>query len=89
MNNQSNTDKRHVSMRLRSETLEKVNVLQSDTDARNRTEAIARSIDLAAWWIQKQKEGARVFAEYPDGTRESVIVAGLEINDNRKEPHPA
>jgi ABC-type transport system involved in Fe-S cluster assembly fused permease/ATPase subunit len=89
MSNQTNTDKRHVSMRLRSKTLEKVNVLQSDTDARNRTEAIARAIDLAAWWIQKQKEGAKVYAEHPDGTRESVIVAGLELNGNEKQRQPA
>lgn len=88
MSNNSN-DKRHVSMRLRSTTLDKVNVLQEETNARNRTEAIARAIDLAAWWISKQREGAEVFAEHPDGTRESVVVAGLEIENGNEQLEPA
>lgn len=84
MNSKEADSKKHVSMRLRSSTLDKVNLLQEQTNARNRTEAVARAIDLAAWWVQKQQEGAKVYAEHPDGTRESVIVAGLEINNGKK-----
>jgi hypothetical protein len=67
-----------VSMRFRPETVDRVRFLQKVTGVENRTQITAEAIALAKWWVKKKKEGAKVYAEYPDGERESVVIPGLE-----------
>ena len=85
-----------VSMRFQPETVDRVSFLRKETGIDNRTQITAEAIALAKWWVKKKKEGAKLYAEYPDGERESVVIPGLEPSDpyeesgsGKAEQHPA
>lgn len=73
-------------MRLKQKTIERVNFLKEATGTDNRTQITAEALALAAWWVESKQEGAKIYAEYPDGKRESVVIPGLEpINNHETE----
>lgn len=91
---EKNRESKLVSMRFQPETVDRVNSLQEMTGVRNRTQVTAEAIALAQWWVKKKSEGAKLYAEYPDGERESVVIPGLEPNSTYEEksdapPQPA
>lgn len=75
-----------VSMRLQPETVDRVNLLMDATGKENRTQLTAEAIALAAWWVEAKEKGAEIYAEYPDGEREKIVLPGLEpIDQNNHE----
>lgn len=83
------SDTKPVSMRLMPKTLDAIEYIQEAIGARNRTQAIVEAINLARWWIQKRQEGARIYAESPDGERESVVMSGLEPHKEEWTSNPS
>lgn len=67
-----------VSMRFQPDTVDRVNFIQDATGVQNRTQVTAEAITLAKWWVKSRMDGAKLYAEYPDGERESVVIPGLE-----------
>jgi len=67
-----------VSMRFQPDTLRNVQFLKEATGVENRTQITVDAIGLAKWYVEKMREGAKVYAEYPDGSRESVVMPRFE-----------
>ena len=63
-----------VSMRFRGDTIENMNYLKEATGIDNRTQLTADAIALAAWFVKRQAQGARVYVELEDGEREAVFM---------------
>jgi hypothetical protein len=72
------TESKLVSMRFQPDTLRNVEFLKTVTGLENRTQLAADAIALAAWYAARTKEGAEIYAEYPDGEREKVSAPRLE-----------
>lgn len=75
-------------MRLMPKTLDAIEYIQQALGARNRTQAIVEAINLARWWIEKRNEGAKIYAEYPSGEREAVVLAGSTPETAHGSPKP-
>ena len=71
------SDEKMVSMRFRGDTIENVNYLKEATGIDNRTQLTADAIALAAWFVKRQAQGARVYVEFEDGEREAVFMPRL------------
>jgi len=68
------SDEKMVSMRFRGDTIENMNYLKEATGIDNRTQLTADAIALAAWFVKRQAQGARVYVEFEDGEREAVFM---------------
>ena len=71
------SDEKMVSMRFRGDTIENVSYLKEATGIDNRTQLTADAIALAAWFVKRQAQGARVYVEFEDGEREAVFMPRL------------
>lgn len=76
-----------VSMRLQPETIDAINYIRDVTGIDNRTQIAASAIALARWWIERKETGAKLYAEYPDGERERVVIPKLEPPNNGERRH--
>ena len=70
-------DEKMVSMRFRGDTIENMGYLKEATGIDNRTQLTADAIALAAWFVKRQAQGARVYVEFEDGQREAVFMPRL------------
>jgi hypothetical protein len=63
-----------VSMRFKKDTVESVKSLKAATGVQNRTQITVDAITLAKWYVDRTREGAEIYAEYPDGSRETIAM---------------
>lgn len=73
-------------MRLKPETLRRVATLKNVTGKENRTALVSKAITLAEWAVTRMEDGAKIYAEYPNGNREHVVIPGLEPSYEENEP---
>ena len=66
-----------VQMRLRPNTVERVERLQELLEADNRTQAVVQAIKIADWLTSAAKEGASIHLEWPDGKKEAFKLVGI------------
>lgn len=64
-------------MRLSPETVKRVEDLQEEIGVDEKVEVVARSVALAEWWAEKRRQGAEIYAEHPDGSREFVRIGPM------------
>lgn len=74
---QENSALKPVQMRLRQQTLDRIENLRQLTGTDNRTQIVSGSIQLAELLIKNQNEGGKLILEKPDGTKELVKIIGL------------
>ena len=66
-----------VEMKLLPETVALVERLQKQMGASNRTDAVARSLELARLVVQAIEDGSRVYVETAAGDRRRLVVPYL------------
>ncbi len=74
---QENAALKPVQMRLRQQTLDRIENLSRITGTANRTQIVSGSIQLAEILVKNQSEGGKLYLEKPDGTKELVKIIGL------------
>jgi predicted DNA-binding protein len=66
-----------IQMRLQPKTMERINNLTEITGTTNRTLLIANSIELTEELLKNAKEGAKIYIERKDGTKELLKIVGM------------
>jgi hypothetical protein len=66
-----------IQMRLQPRTIERINALTEITGQNNRTQLIANSIELTEELLRSAKEGAKIYIEKKDGTKELLKIVGM------------
>ena len=66
-----------VQMRLQPKTMERIDNLSAITGTTNRTQLIATSVELAEELMSNAKEGAKIYIEKKDGSRELIKIIGF------------
>ena len=66
-----------VQMRLQPKTMERIDNLSTITGTTNRTQLIATSVELAEELMSSAKDGAKIYVERPDGSRELIKIVGF------------
>jgi hypothetical protein len=66
-----------IQMRLQPKSMQRINDLTDLTGIRNRTQLIANSIELTEELVKNAKDGAKIYIERKDGTRELIKIVGL------------
>ncbi|MCY7349823.1 MAG: hypothetical protein LH606_04040 [Cytophagaceae bacterium] len=74
---QENSVLKPVQMRLRQQTLDRIENLSRLTGTDNRTQIVSGSIQIAELLLKNQSEGGKLYMEKPDGTRELIKIIGL------------
>lgn len=63
---------KEVKMKLRPDAIESVKYISQESGIENLTQVVVDCIGFGKWAVDKNKEGAEIYAEYPDGTRERI-----------------
>jgi hypothetical protein len=66
-----------VQMRLQPDTLERIEKLSKLTQMDNRAQLISSAIRLTDDMINLVKNGAKLYIEKPDGTKELIKITGI------------
>ena len=66
-----------IQMRLQPKTIERINALTEITGTSNRTQLIANSIELTEELLRSAKDGAKIYIEKKDGTKELLKIVGM------------
>ena len=66
-----------VQMRLQPDTLERIEKLSKLTQMDNRAQLISSAIRLTDDMINMVKNGAKLYIEKPDGTKELLRITGI------------
>lgn len=66
-----------VQMRLQPETLERIEKLSKTINMDNRAQVISSAIRLTDDMVNIVKNGAKLFIEKPDGTKELLKITGI------------
>ena len=66
-----------VQMRLQPRTMERIDNLSAITGTTNRTQLIATSVELAEELMSSAKQGAKIYIEKPDGSKELIKIIGF------------
>ncbi len=66
-----------VQMRLQPDTLERIEKLSKLTQTDNRAQLISSAIRLTDDMINMVKNGAKLYIEKPDGTKELLKIMGI------------
>ena len=66
-----------VQMRLRDETIERVDRLKEVMETDNRTRVVAQAIRFTADVAEKLRTGSKLFVRSPDGEESELWVSGL------------
>lgn len=66
-----------VQMRLQPSTLERLDNLRKLTNTDNRTQLISSSIQLTEDLLRSLKNGAKIYIENKDGSRELLKIIGM------------
>lgn len=63
-----------VNMRLSQNTLDKIDWMESELKAPNRTQVVVHAIRIANELIRTLSEGGKIIIEKPDGSRERLLL---------------
>lgn len=66
-----------IQMRLQPKTIERINALSQITGSNNRTQLIANSIELTEELLRSTKDGAKIYIEKKDGSKELLKIVGM------------
>ncbi len=70
-------DYRDVHMRMRSQTVEKINKLQQNLGVRTRTDAISMAVKVAEIIAEVLRQGGDIIIEKKGGTKEKLLIPGV------------
>ena len=71
------TDGKLVQMRLQSNTLKSIEKLSEMTHTKNKTQLVSSSIKLTEEIVSSISNGAKVYIENKDGSKELIKIIGL------------
>lgn len=66
-----------IQMRLQPRTMERINALTEITGSNNRTQLIANSIELTEELLRSARDGAKIYIEKKDGSKELLKIVGM------------
>jgi hypothetical protein len=75
--NSQNDKSTLIQMRLQPRTIDRIINLTNVTGITNRTQLIANSIELTDELIRNAKEGAKIYIEKKDGSKELLKIVGM------------
>jgi DNA-binding NarL/FixJ family response regulator len=77
MEEKSNDKSKLVQMRFQPKTMDRIERLRELTENDNRTQIISSSIQLTEELLSSIKDGAKIYIEKPDGTKETIKIVGF------------
>lgn len=77
MEDKSNDKSKLVQMRFQPKTMDRIEHLRELTENDNRTQIISSSIQLTEELLSSIKDGAKIYIEKPDGTKETIKIVGF------------
>lgn len=66
-----------ITMKLTDKTVQRIESITANTGESNRTRIFAQSVEVFELLVNHSKNGAKLIIEQSDGTKESLVITGV------------